>query len=359
VTVRAGLRYQIAKAFAAMALAMMVLSIAGSYVFYALASSFAPDMLSSTWVPSRAELVWIVVTVAAGVLLSIGVGVALSKRILTPLNSVAAHLREIANGNLDARVRLDARASAETRELAQDVNALAERLQHAVREQEFWNAAVAHELRTPVTVLLGRLQGLADGVFTADRATLDGLLRQANGLSRLVDDLRVISLGESRHLELSIEPVDVARVLEDVRELYAQRLMGTGFDLQIRCDVPCPVDCDPQRVRQALIALMDNAMTHATPGVLLLYAGREDDDVIVGVSDAGPGIAPDALARVFQPFWRGDASRARTRGGSGLGLAVVEAIAHAHGGQAGARIAVSGGTDVFLRWPALGMTPAA
>lgn len=115
------------------------------------------------------------------------------------LNSVANSLREVAQGRLDARVPLDEQAIGETAQLVRDFNTMAERLQSMTREREFWNAAIAHELRTPVTILRGRLQGLAEGVFPPERALFEGLLRQVEGLTHLIEDLRVLSLNDSGH----------------------------------------------------------------------------------------------------------------------------------------------------------------
>ncbi|WP_337244857.1 ATP-binding protein [Luteimonas sp. gir] len=346
-----GLRSQIATSLAVMSLGLMVLSFVGSYAFYAWASAYAPSMLSQSWVPSGAELAWIVTTVVAAVVISVWVAIRLSRRILNPLNAAAHGLRDIAQGNLHIRVALDARATGETAQLAQDVNALAERLQDAMREQTFWNAAVAHELRTPVTILRGRLQGLVDGVFAPEPAVFAGLLKQAESLSRLVEDLRVLSLQDSGHFEIDLVAVDLAQELHGVAESVSDRLAAAGFDLRVETSVPPRVTCDPARIRQALTALLDNALKHATPGPLLLYGRVADDEACVGVVDSGPGV-PEALRQhVFDAFRRGDPSRSRAGGGSGLGLAVVRTIAIAHGGHAGCRSALGCGSDVFLAWP--------
>ncbi|MEN4902188.1 ATP-binding protein [Luteimonas sp. TWI1437] len=346
-----GLRSQIAVSLAVMSLGLMVLSIAGSYAFYAWASAYAPTMLSQSWLPSGAELAWIVMTVVAAVVISVWVAIRLSRRILNPLNAAAHGLRDIARGNLHARVALGAHATGETAQLAQDVNALAERLQAAVQEQTFWNAAVAHELRTPVTILRGRLQGLVDGVFAPEPAVFAGLLKQAESLSRLVEDLRVLSLQDSGHFEIELVAVDLALELQGVAESFSDRLAVAGFELRVETSVPPRVTCDAARIRQALTALLDNALKHATPGPLLLYARVVGGETCVGVVDTGPGV-PEALRQhVFDAFRRGDPSRSRAGGGSGLGLAVVRTIAVAHGGHAGCRPAPGRGSDVFLAWP--------
>ncbi|WP_207233665.1 histidine kinase dimerization/phospho-acceptor domain-containing protein [Salinicola tamaricis] len=216
-----GLRRQIIQSLAVMALGIIGLSVIGSYVFYGFALTYLPDSISDTLMPSRVELIWIVCTIIAALSLAVFVAMRLSRRLITPLNSVAHSLRDVAEGKLDARAPMDDRAMGETAQLVRDFNAMAERLQGMTREREFWNAAVAHELRTPLTVLRGRLQGLAEGVFTPSSELFEGLLRQVEGLGRLVEDLRVVSLKDSGHLEVQRIEVRLAEELDSVLQAFA------------------------------------------------------------------------------------------------------------------------------------------
>lgn len=168
------LRRQLIQSLVVMALGIILISVFGSYAFYALALAYLPGSISDTWIPSQVETVWIVCTVVAALAMAVFVAIRLSRRILAPLNSVAHSLREVAQGKLDARAVMDAQAQGETAQLVRDFNTMAERLQGMSSEREFWNAAIAHELRTPVTILRGRLQGLVDGVFTPSGQLFDG-----------------------------------------------------------------------------------------------------------------------------------------------------------------------------------------
>lgn len=336
------LRRQILLSLGIMVAGVILLSIVGSYAFYAVASTLAPGSISETWVPSGLELLWMVVTLLAALCIAGYVGVRLSRRILTPLNSVAHSLREIAQGNLQARAAPDDRALGETGQLVRDFNAMAERLQSVTREQQFWNAAVAHELRTPVTILRGRLQGLAEGVFAPSAETFQGLLRQVEGLGRLIEDLRVLSLNDSDHLQLDLASSCPAEGLTTTVQAFASRLQARGFEVQLQLDEQTLVVCDEFRLRQALAALLENALAHADPGLLRIEAGVVADSYQLSVTDNGPGIDAELAAQVFEAFRRGEPSRSRHSGGSGLGLAVVKAIALAHGGQARCEQAGSG-----------------
>ncbi|MCD8520849.1 MAG: ATP-binding protein [Saccharospirillaceae bacterium] len=347
----AGLRRQIIQSLALMALGIIFLSVFGSYVFYAFAMAYLPDSISETWMPSKAELIWIVSTIIAALVMALFVAVRLSRRILTPLNSVAESLREIAQGKLDARASVDRHALGETAQLVRDFNAMAERLQTITREREFRNAAIAHELRTPVTILRGRLQGLAEGVFTPGNELFQGLLRQVEGLNRLIDDLRVLSLNDSGHLELQQTEVRLAGEIQTVMDIFTPHLQAKGFTLNPELDGSLQVRCDVVRIRQALMALLENAGQHADPGILTVRLRHAENTCYLSVEDEGPGIPAEVAGAIFEAFHRLEPSRSRKSGGSGLGLAVVKAIMAAHRGAAICQPAGQRGTAFVLSWP--------
>lgn len=346
-----GLRRQIIRSLGLMVLGIISLTVIGTYVFYAIAVTYVPGSISESWMPSRVEMIWIGSTILIALGMALYVAVRLSRRILTPLNSVANSLREVAQGKLDARVPLDEQAIGETAQLVRDFNTMAERLQSMTREREFWNAAIAHELRTPVTILRGRLQGLAEGVFPPERELFERLLRQVEGLTHLIEDLRVLSLNDSGHLELQRSEVRLADELAVVLEAFAPPLAASGFTLKGELDAELLVCCDALRIRQALMALLENAQKHGVPGMLTVRLHRSGTQCVLSVEDEGPGISEEVAAYIFEAFRRGDPSRSRKSGGSGLGLAVVKAIVKAHGGSAACQPTGCGGTMFILSWP--------
>lgn len=346
-----GLRRQVMQSLAVMALGIILISVLGSYAFYALLMAYSPSSISDSWVPSHVEWVWMLATMLAALAIAVAVAVRLSRRILTPLNSVAESLRQMAQGDLQARAAADDESLGETAQLVRDFNAMAERLQATEKERAFWNAAIAHELRTPVTILTGRLQGLTEGVFEPRPELFQGLLRQVQGLSRLIEDLRMLSLRDSGHLELERVPADLAQEIASVVHAFEPRLQQRGFTLRTQVDLPDRVACDPVRIRQALMALLENVHKHATPGEVHVLARVVEGTCRLGVEDAGPGIPPELAGQVFDAFHRGDAGRPQSAGGSGLGLAVVRAIAEAHGGRAACEPSPGGGAVLSLCWP--------
>lgn len=346
-----GLSRQIALSMAAMALGVTLLVLLGSYAFYYVAMTYWPKLFTEpSFIPTAPEVAWMVATTVAALAMAVVLGIKLSRRILMPLNSVADGLRRVAQGELDARAVASDRSLGEAATLADDFNGLVDQLQRVTQQQIFWNAAIAHELRTPVTILRGRLQGLADGVFTPDEAQFRRLLTQVEALSHLIEDLRVVSLADSGHLHLQMQEADLAAEIRAVVDSFEDAMHSSGQRSVLELDER-RVCCDPVRIRQALLALLENARRHAVPGKIRIQTRIEQGRCHLRVADEGPGIAAEFVDHVFKEFWRADESRSREGGGSGLGLAVVSAIARAHGGQATCRSAPGSGTVFELSWP--------
>jgi two-component system sensor histidine kinase AdeS len=264
-----------------------------------------------------------------GALLALGIALWVSRRIVHPLRALGEAARNIAGGDLATRVEEISDAHGETALLIADFNAMAGRLQGMSEDLSTWNAQIAHELRTPLTILRGRLQGARDGVFTLDAQLIAGLLQQVDGLTRLVEDLRSVSLADSGRLDLMLAEVDLAAEVEALAPILASMLAPAGFGLALELQ-PGSVQADPARLRQAIIALVENARRHADPCVIRIETYFTDAEASVSVIDEGPGLRAGFENRAFDPFAR-DTQRTR---GTGLGLAVVRAIARAHGGDA-------------------------
>lgn len=245
---------------------------------------------------------------------------------------VARAIRAVASGDLKARASPSIRGFGESARLVDDFNVLAERLERAEAELHYSNSAAAHELRTPLTILKGRLQGVADGVFTLTPELVTLLLAQVDGLTRIVDDLRTLGLFNAGALELSVTAIDLADLARDIAALSAEDLDRKSMPVSLRPN-PARVRADPDRIRQLLLALIDNAMRYASGGPLVIETQVEGGIAVIRCRDHGPGLSSDAMLNAFEPFWRADESRARDKGGSGLGLSVVRAIAQAHGGR--------------------------
>ena len=240
---------------------------------------------------------------------------------------------------------------------------LAGRALRPVREsfdrQRAFVADASHELRTPLTLVRGNAEMLAMSptarLSDEDREYLDGVLRETQHIERLVSDLGTLARMDEGRLHLQIEPLDAADLVREAGR-DAQLLAGQRrLEIRAWAEDHLPVAGDPVRLRQLLVALLDNAVRYTPDGGRIEIEGRRADGrVEVRVSDTGPGIPPEHLPRVFERFYRVDPSRSRSRGGTGLGLPIARGIAEAHGGSLRAESKQGKGTTFIVSLPAQG-----
>lgn len=280
----------------------------------------------------------------------LGLAAFFSGRISTPLRQLDAAARAMAAGDLHVRVRPG--HVREVADLARSFNQMADALADADRQRRQLTADVAHELRTPLSIIKGRLEGIQDGVYPADAEQIAALLDKVTLLERLVEDLRLLALAEAGQLALYPEPVEPARLLYDAQRSFAHQASERGIDLRAEVgDLPELV-VDPLRIAQVLGNLVSNALRY-TPrgGEVVLAASVRQGEVVFEVRDSGVGIAPEDLPRIFDRFYRADPSRTRASGGAGLGLAIARRIVEAHAGRIWAESAPGQGTTIRFALP--------
>jgi len=280
------------------------------------------------------------------------IGIYLARRIARPLEQLTLVAEGLKSGDFSVRLTEPYTSTVEIKSLIESVNALATSLETMEERLRFNNMAVAHELRTPLTILRGSMQGMVDGVFPMDTKTMVGLLLQVEGLSRLVEDLRTLSLAIGQKLVIDRERFDVAELVEAV--LDAAKPMLEASKLPVEKELtPAVTVADHQRIRQAILALLENACRYAAAGGVLRCQTEltAHGFIAIRILDRGPGFPENMDDISVNPFWRGDASRSRATGGTGLGLSVVQAIAAAHGGKLELRNRPGGGAIVSILIP--------
>lgn len=293
----------------------------------------------------------LVILAALASMLGVGVGIGLATRLTRPIDAISAAARLIATGNLQARAEPRAPGAGEIRQLLDDFNSMAASLEAYDRDIREGSAAIAHELRTPLTILRGKLQGLLDGLFEANENTFAGLIEQVDILTRIVLDLHTLSLANTRGLELSCEESDIAGLVRLHLETLQPMIADAGLDLAVALE-PARCRIDRRRIGQVIVALIDNVVVHAGDGgALRIETGMDGDVAVLRVLDRGPGVDAAAGERMFDRFWRGEPSRNRDHGGSGLGLAVVAAIISDHGGVVEQSAREGGGLVMSVRLP--------
>jgi len=308
---------------------------------------FPEPATAEGWAPT--DFVVLAINVAIGQAVGAYVGWRLARRLVKPLIAVAETARTIAEGDFTGRATGQG-TFGEADRLIEDFNQMAEKLQRAEKELQYSNSAIAHELRTPLTILRGRMQGLADGVFEPSQDVFLGLVKHIDSLTRIVDDLKTLSLMNAGRMELQVSRFDLAAEVGDTVDTMRPALSAQR--LEIVTDLrDAPVIADRARVRQVVLALMDNVARYAPASRLEVKTFMKGGFAILQISDTGPGMTPLELEYAFERFWRADEARSRRAGGSGLGLSVVKAIAEAHGGKASIESRKGGGTTVRFTVP--------
>jgi two-component system OmpR family sensor kinase/two-component system sensor histidine kinase BaeS len=257
------------------------------------------------------------------------------RRIFLPLADVMAAADAVADGDLSVRLRQD--QAGEMGRLARSFNRMTSELQRAEQQRRSLTADVAHELRNPLHIIQGNLEGILDGVYRPTAAHLAATLDETRLLARLVDDLQTLSLAESGQLPLHLQSVSAADLLADAEASFSAAFSSAGITLLVQVEGDehtMQIKADPDRLDQVLSNLLANAMRHTPPdGQVTLSARSLKDLVVIEVVDSGPGIPQDELPYVFDRFWKGDPSRSRqAHTGSGLGLAIARQLVQAHGG---------------------------
>ncbi|OYR07854.1 ATP-binding protein [Brucella grignonensis] len=281
------------------------------------------------------------------------IGIYLARKIARPLEQLTVVAEALKSGDFSVRMTGSHKSTIEVSSLIDSFNALATSLQNMEDRLQFNNMAVAHELRTPLTILRGTMQGMVDGVFPMEKKALDNLLLQAEGLSRIVEDLRTLSLAIGQKLVMYPERVELDELIDSVL-LSAKPMFETNKVKVETALQPIVAFVDSQRIRQAVLALLENACRYAAEGVSLRCEidNLADSALAIRVLDRGPGFPDDMCDVEVKPFWRGEVSRSRATGGTGLGLSVVQAIAVAHGGKLELQNRPGGGASVSIIIPA-------
>jgi len=257
----------------------------------------------------------------------------LSRRILSPVKALTKASRKLGKGDFSQRVNVGDRG--EVGELAESFNTMAGDLEHNERLRRNMVADVAHELRTPLSNLNGYLEAIRDGVIKPDAETIRSLSEEAATLSGLVNDLQELSLADAGELKLAYQPEDISTLIKEAVAAVRTRANAKKIKLSADLSAGLPrINIDSQRIKQVLNNLLANAVAHTeSKGNITVTAQLKANEIITSVTDTGEGISAEDLPNIFERFYRVDKSRARSTGGSGLGLTIAKRLVEAHGGK--------------------------
>lgn len=275
----------------------------------------------------------------------------LSRRIVGPIEALTAAAGRMERGDLGSRVEVKSRD--EIGKLAHAFNSMSSSIAQQEQLRRNMVTDIAHELRTPLSNIQGYLEAVRDGVVEADPALIGSLHEESLILSRLVEDLQELQLAEAGQLKIERGPARISEIVGRVRRSLNQT--AEAKEITIGTDIPGDlpaVQVDSARIGQVLRNLLENAITH-TPagGEVRITASAANGEIEVKVADTGVGIAPDHLPHIFDRFYRADASRARSTGGAGLGLAIVRQLVELHGGRVWAESTPGEGATFFFTLP--------
>ncbi len=312
---------------------------------------------------------------ALAVLILFGLGllfavVAGLRRMVMPLGDIIEAAGQVEDGDFSARVR--PRGPRELRQLGRAFNDMSERLELTEIQRRELVADLSHELRTPVSIIQGNLEGMMDGVYEADEAHLAPVLEEVRILSHLIDDLGTLSEAESGMLQLHREPTDFGILASEIMASFRPQAEAETIELMVEVPDDLPlIEMDPIRIREVLVNLLTNALRHTSNGGNVTIRGLIDDGYAqITVEDTGSGIAPEDLDHIFDRFYKAGpapssnpdhaspgastpspARAAPETGGSGLGLTIAKNLVTAHGGEITAQSTLGAGTVVRFTLP--------
>jgi signal transduction histidine kinase len=269
----------------------------------------------------------------AGAGVAIVLGLVLTRQITRPIQGLKKGALRIAMGDLSHRVKVESQD--ELGELAESFNRMAESLDRSEEARRRLLADIAHDLRTPLSVIEGTVDAMLDGVYQPNAENLGSIKEETAFLTGLVADLRDLSLAEAGQLKLALEPANLGELVQ--RRVSQAEVVARKKDIALKTDIAAglpSVEVDTKRIEQVLANMLMNALNH-TPsgGTVTVSVSPDRDGVLVSVADTGEGIAPEHLPHIFERFYRADNARSRKAGGAGLGLAIAKQMVELHGGR--------------------------
>lgn len=271
-----------------------------------------------------------IAAVGAG-LVSIVLGVILARQLSSPLRALTTAARKVAKGEQVQTIPV--KSKDELGELTGAFNQMNDEIAQAAELRKQMTADIAHDLRTPLTVMSGYLEGMREGVLKPTKERIDTMFGEVQHLSRLVEDLRTLSLADAGELSVNRHPTDVGELVKDCANTFKVLAKKEKIEINVECAEQLPrINIDEERIGQVLNNLVSNALRYTPSGGMITLSCQQDQGSIkLSVTDTGTGIAPEVLAHVFERFYRGD--QARQGDESGLGLAIARSIVELHGGQ--------------------------
>jgi signal transduction histidine kinase len=278
-------------------------------------------------------------------------GILLSRNLTSPIQELTRATHAVSQGDLSQQVPIH--SDDELGELGKAFNKMSAELSRSVNARKQMTADIAHELRTPLSLILGHAEAVHDGVLPPTRENFEIIREEATRLEHLVNDLRILSLADAGELTINLQPIEPQRLLQEVASLYQYQTQRKSITLDLEINSPLStIEVDPGRMTQVLTNILDNALRHTPEGGQIILAAKQmQGQIEISIRDSGPGITAQDASRIFDRFYRTDPSRQREDGGSGLGLAIAKSIVQAHGGHIRAESEPGTGLKIIIALP--------
>ena len=285
------------------------------------------------------------------IIVALLLGVIISRSITRPIRELTKATHAMADGNLNQKVNV--RSRDEIGELAESFNKMSSDLSRSFNLRKQMTADIAHELRTPLSLIIGHAEGVHDGVLEPSRENFEIIREEAERLEKLVNDLRTLSLADAGELSVDFQPVNINNLMSDVYTHYISLFNQHRITLNLK---PAPViltaNLDPSRFTQVLNNILDNALRYTPEGGSVdMETEQVKDKIQISIQDDGEGVTPEEAAHLFDRFYRADESRNRNDGGSGLGLAIAKSIIEMHNGKIWAESEKGKGLRIIIQLP--------
>ncbi|MEM7255425.1 MAG: ATP-binding protein [Pseudomonadota bacterium] len=308
------------------------------------------NALATHYAKKQVRTLWIVALVAFVVASAVSIG--LARHLVGRVKPIAHGARRLADGHWEMRVSVA--GNDELSDLSEDFNRLAKTLSETEEARKQWVADIAHELRTPLSVLRAQVEAIQDGVRANTSETFQTLHDEVRHLTRLVDDLYQLSMSDLGALDYHMVQLDWGDLVRNAADQFAPRFEAADLRLVVQLDSPpITLSGDRQRLDQLLSNLFENSLRYTDPGGRVEVKLRADPrSVALTICDSAPGVDAEHAARLFERLYRVEASRSRRFGGSGLGLSICRNIVEAHQGSIVARSSPLGGLEITVTLPA-------
>jgi signal transduction histidine kinase len=286
------------------------------------------------------------------IVVALVLGLLLSRRLSRPLQELSTAAKQAAVGDLSQKVTVNSKDEIGT--LADSYNQMMEDLERLIAARKQMTADIAHELRTPISVILGHAEGVYEGVMEPSVENFEIVRDEALRLERLVKELRLLSQADVGELPLEIHSIQVNTLVSETEKLFKTGFLekDISLDIQVEPDLP-ELNADPDRLLQVIRNIIENAIRHTPEGGRITFQVKQIENQYIQfcIQDSGLGITQDELKKVFSRFYRSDTSRTRDREGSGLGLAIARSVVEQHRGNIWAESPAGEGLKIIFQLP--------